>query len=282
MYSPKELADIASRTRQDIDTYCMKLFAQEPREHLGASEIGEECQRRIWANWRWLAQKQFAPRMLRLFDRGYNTEGRCTEFLRAAGWYVDEVDPTTGEQFVFSDIGGHYGGSCDARSSHPFYFPGEWLVNEYKTHNEKSFIKLRKDGVRKSKPRHYRQHCSYGRRFGCRYGVYMGINKNDDDIHLEIVELDWTLADDLTEQARTVITSQFPLQRMKNASPSFFTCKTCEHLGNCFYRQTPDKNCRSCTNANPVDNGEWLCAQFNQIIPEHVIKVGCDAWRSIV
>lgn len=280
-YSADDLSRIASRCRQDIDNYCLKLFAQEPREHLGASEIGEECQRRIWAGWRWLQQKQFAPKMLRLFDRGHNTEGRCSEFLRAAGFVVEDINPATGEQFIFSDLGGHYGGSCDGRSFHPIYFPNDWLVNEYKTHNQKSFDKLIKLGVRRAKPRHYAQHSSYGRRFGCRFGVYVGINKNDDNIHLEIVELDWSLADHLTENARAVITSQVPLQRMKNASPSFYECKFCEQLGNCFYRQQPDKNCRSCVRAQPID-GAWLCTEYNQPIPDDVMKVGCAAWRSII
>lgn len=220
--------------------------------------------------------------MLRLFDRGHNTEGRCAEFLKAAGFTVYDVDPTTGKQFLFSDVSGHYGGSCDGLATHATYFPNEGIVCEYKTHNNKSFAKLLKAGVRIAKPRHFAQHSTYGKRFGCRMGVYVAINKDNDQIHLEFVELDWSLADSYTEVARVIITSQIPPQRMKNASPSFFACKNCEHMGTCFYRQTPDKNCRSCHFARPDENATWFCDNYHQTIPAEVIAKGCDVWRSIL
>lgn len=281
-YTAEQLAAIVSRIRQDIDNYCIELFRQEPREHLGASEIGEECQRRIWYGWRWVVRRVFAPRMLRLFNRGHNTEGRCTEFLRAAGFEVFDTDPNTGKQYLFSDIEGHYGGSTDGLATHPQYFPGQWLQCEYKTHNDKSFQLLLKEGVRRSKPRHYVQMSTYGRRFGCHFGIYVAVNKDNDNIHIEILELDWTLADEKTEAARTIITSQVPLKRMNNAQPSFFACKQCEALGVCFYNQRPEKNCRSCSSAQPAPNGQWFCSNFGQMIPPDFIRKGCEQYRSIV
>ena len=40
------------------------------REHLGASEIGDPCSRKLWYLFRWVAVKKFDARMLRLFARG--------------------------------------------------------------------------------------------------------------------------------------------------------------------------------------------------------------------
>lgn len=282
VYSAEQLKAIASRVRQDIDNYCLEKFKQDRRTHLGASEVGEECSRRLWYQWRWIKRKQFNARMLRLFDRGHKEEGRFIDWLRGAGFTVYDINPATGEQFTFAEWGDHYGGGTDALIAHPVHFPNEGLVGEFKTHNDKYFQQLLKSGMKVAQPKHWAQMCNYGFKFGCRLGIYCAANKDDDELHIEIHELDWSLASAMSETARVIIGALVPPQRMHNASPSFYKCKLCESIGVCFYNDMPDKNCRSCQFARPIDSGEWHCLRWNSPIPKETIPIGCGDYKAIV
>jgi ribosomal protein S27E len=280
-YSAEELQSLCSAIRQNIDDYCLREFKQERRTHLGASEIGEECLRRLWYLWRWIRNKQFEARMLRLFNRGHLEEKRYLQWLRGGGFTVWEINPHTGEQYLFSDIGGHYGGSTDGLAVHD-YFPGELLICEFKTHNDKLFKQLLKSGVQIAQPKHFAQMSNYGARFGARLGIYCAANKNDDALHMEIVVLDHNMAAQMTEKARYIITSPKPPPRMSGASIVHWQCKLCESRDVCFQRAPADRNCRSCEHASPADNAEWYCALYQGNIPKDFIPKGCPNYRPIV
>lgn len=282
MYTPSQLQELSSRIHQDIDAATRSELVEERRTHLGASEVGEDCLRQIWYRWRWIKAQVFDASMLRLFNRGHLEEPRFIRWLSAAGWKIQPINPQTGKQWVFAEHGGHYGGSTDGVAWHPVYFPQEYIILEFKTHNQKSFEKLVKEGVQKSKPKHYAQMSNYGAKFNCRYGLYVATNKNTDKIHPEVVALNSELASGLTERARYVITANQPPPRMASASPTFYKCKSCEMLGVCYYRELPDKNCRSCKFAVAADNAEWYCQGWRSNIPKDVIPVGCENYRSIV
>lgn len=281
-YSPEQLAKIASQIRQAIDDYCLVKFAQEPRKHLGASEIGEDCLFRLWMHFRWIKRKTFEARMYRLFNRGHNEEPRYIEWLQAAGFEVRPVNPETGEQYLFSDIDGHYGGSTDGLAMHHTLMPGELLICEFKTHNDKYFQALLKRGLLVEQPKHYAQMSAYGERFGASYGVYCAANKDDDDLHIEIVPLDWGYGKILVDKARYIIRAESAPPRINNASPSFYYCKMCEGMGVCFRREPADRNCRSCRFAVPIEGAQWGCNRWNGIIPEDFIPKGCGEYKTIL
>jgi hypothetical protein len=276
-----DLNKIASLTRQAIDDYSLQLLKGDRRKHLGASEIFNPCRRKLWYGFRWVRERTWPARMLRLFNRGHKEESRIIDWLRGAGYVVYETDPLTAKQWQFSEYGEHYGGSCDGLASHPTYFPDQYIILEFKTHNEKSFKALQKEGVKKVKPEHYAQMSIYGRNFNCRVGLYAAVNKNDDDLHIELVELDWRLADEFSEKARQVVFATIPPPRFHGAQPSHYICKGCEHLDVCFHKAPPDPNCRSCVNAVPIEGAKWGCNLWRKEIPEDFIPKGCSAYRSI-
>ena len=80
------------------------------RNYLGASQIGDECARKLWYSFHWVALIHFPARILRLFQRGHNEEHQINKYLRDAGIDVYEVDEETGEQFGFKFAFGHGGG----------------------------------------------------------------------------------------------------------------------------------------------------------------------------
>lgn len=288
--------NLARKISADVDAACETMFAEEPRTHLGASQIGDECWRKSWNVFRWLKQEKFNGQELRLFNRGHLEEARFVEYLRAAGFDITEVDPETGKQFRMSASGGHYGGSFDGIGylpvSYGYTLP---LIVEFKTHNEKSFAKLagsivsrtpeyvRKNpgGVKKTKPVHFRQMSQYGYSRGIRYGLYCAVNKDTDELWFEIVELDWNDAANQLAKADQIILSQEPPPKIAE-SPAFFDCKYCHFAGICHAQQLPDKNCRSCRVARPIDGKQWYCNLHQSVIPDHIIKTGCDSWGSIV
>lgn len=286
------LADAITRNalmqqmQRDLDLACKKEFEEDPRKHLGASIIGHDCAAYGWNTFRWLRFEEFSGRMLRLFNRGHEEERRFIRWLTAMGFQVFEYDPQTGKQFRIGGAKGHFGGSLDGIAIAPVRYNIEKpLLTEFKTHSDKSFKKLKAEGVKKAKPQHFRQMCSYGRAYDLSFGLYCAVNKNDDDIYFEIVELDYSEADHLFRKAENIIFSQMRPNKIAQTA-TFATCKFCDFASLCHGIEIPSKNCRSCLHAYPTEGGEWTC--FNPqldpqgaVIPADFIPHGCDAWSRI-
>lgn len=279
-----ERTKLQYQIKADIEEACVKLFTDEPRKHLGASIIGHDCLAYLWGTFRHLKQEKFEGRMLRLFNRGYLEEARFIKWLELIGFTCWETNPETGKQFQISGANGHFGGSLDGVFKAPDRYEIQdfliWL-GEFKTHGEKSFVKLKADGVCKAHPKHYRQMCSYGKAYNFRFGLYMAVNKNTDELHIEIVELDFKLAEDLFRKAENIIGSQTQPSKIAQ-SETYFECKYCNFKGICFHGEEPSKNCRSCANAYPTENASWTCGLNNQQIPKTIIKEGCPSWQRII
>lgn len=271
---------ISAKIKEDIDAFCVKEFTDDHREHLGASLIGHDCHRFIWYAFRWVKSQVFNGRMLRLFNRGHLEEERFIKWLRGIGCQVWEVDPNTNQQFRIYGVQGHYGGSMDSGGLLP-YLPDLPILFEFKTHNTKSFTNLvNKGSVKLAKHEHYSQMSAYGKKYKMRYGLYVATNKNDDDLYIELVELDWNLAHDLENKAQDIIRSPFPPPRISD-QPSYYECKWCAFHGICHYNEPVEINCRSCKFAEPVENKQWKCHKFNAIVPTDYIKQGCSHHVSI-
>jgi hypothetical protein len=277
--SPQRLKDISDKVKNAVDDYSVQSLTGEHRDHLGASVIGMECHRAIWYAWRWVKFEIFSGRMLRLFERGTLEEQRFIKLLRGIGTTVWEVNPATGKQFRIYGCSGHFGGSGDSVGILP-QLPNEPVLLEFKTHNLKSFLYLINNGVKKAKPQHYSQMCKYGEYYKFKYGLYCAVNKNDDDLWFELVELDWRLAHDLENKAADIIQAKIPPNRISD-QPSYFTCKYCNFADICHNNTPVEINCRSCKMCIPIENAEWKCIRYNQVIPPEFIKKGCQYHVSI-
>ena len=281
---PIERSKLAYRIKQDIEKACQDHFKDDPRKHLGASIIGHSCAAYLWNTFRWLKQEQFEGRMLRLFNRGHLEEARFVKWLELIGFTVWETDPATGKQFRIEGCDGHFGGSFDSALKAPDAYEIEdfiyWL-GEFKTHNDKSFNKLKDEGVRKSKPQHYKQMCSYGKLYNFKYGLYCAVNKNTDELYFEIIELDYSLADDLFRKADEIIYSKIQPRKISQTE-TYFECKYCHFSGICHRGEVPEKNCRSCSHGLPTENASWTCGLTNAILLDEAVAQGCDSYRRII
>lgn len=252
------------------------------RWHLGASEIGKPCSRAIWYSFRWAVKIIHKPALYRLFNRGHLEEHRFVHRLRRIGIDSRDRNPETGKQYqIEHPQEPHYGGSLDGIAWIPF--AGLWVITEFKTHNDKSFEKLVKKGVRVAKPEHYQQMCAYGKVYGLKFGLYVAVNKNTDELYVRLVPLDWSFAEITDSKAIAVIRSQTPPRRYSE-SPMDHVCKFCNFYGVCHRGQPIYRSCRSCVHAVPNrHNKEWTCQHpaHNQEIPRDVVRTGCADYAPI-
>lgn len=241
-----------------IDAKVEASADQQRRPHLGASEIGKQCERAIYMNYRWFAKPEFSGRMLRLFQRGHEEEAKLVELLGSVGIKVQDIDPSTGEQWhvVVNDA---LSGSMDGVAE----WDGEKFVVEFKTHGDKSFTKLKKEGVQGSKPEHFAQMQSYMGATGIDRALYVAINKNTDELYISCIKFNEDIFNGLKDKASRVVygwsmppISHDPKTRM---SP----CKFCDYHDMCFGEQEPAKSCRTCIYASVKKGPVWFCTKHD-------------------
>lgn len=249
------------------------------RSHLGASVIGGECGRAIWYGFRWTTKKTFKGRILRLFNRGHLEEGRFIAALLTIGVQIYQQDGE-GKQFRISDAGGHFGGSGDGVAiGIPDLPPGTPCLLEFKTHNDSSFRKLVKEGVRSAKFEHYVQMQTYMRKMGLAVALYGAVNKNDDDFWFEIVNLDTVTADQFIDRGRQIVFMESAPSRVSE-SPGWFGCQWCDHRPVCHLNASPARNCRTCAFSKPLQDGTWQCGHTNSPIPKDLQLTGCETYKA--
>ena len=237
------------------------------RSHLGASVIGKSCGRAIWYGFRWAHKPRFPGRMLRLFNRGHLEEARLIAALLTVGCQVYQQDEN-GNQFRISDHGGHFGGSGDGVvMGLPDLPPNTPAITEWKTHNDKSFKAVTANGVREAKFEHFVQMQIYMRKMGIMFALYGAVNKNDDHIHLEIVQLDPTFADQFVDRGRTLIMMRNAPEKIPNASASWYKCRWCDYNPVCHQNEPTEYNCRTCAYSEAdVEKGGWWCTNRDRHI----------------
>jgi hypothetical protein len=267
---------LARQILSDIEIYAKQAYGDKFRKHLGASEIGHQCERYLWYKFRWMFENDFSGRMLRLFNRGHLEETRFLEWLEGIGFRPSN------KLLQFSACGGHFGGTSDNALMLPVrYALGDaLLLAEFKTQaTGAAFNNLKTGGIKEEKPTHWNQVCTYGAALGFKYCIYVVINKNDDDLHVEILELDEALGHANIYKANRIITAKTPPEPI-STNPSDYRCKYCDALSVCHLDAMPPRNCRSCGAATPINMG-WHCGLFNQEIPQDFIEKGCDAWSAL-
>lgn len=275
---------IQTRIKAEIDEYCATAYDDGPRKHLGASLIGRECLRELWYVFRWCKHKKHDGRQQRLFNRGHREESRFIEWLKGIGCETWNETPE-GSQYRINGVMGHFGGSLDGIVKLParYNLPDDCaaFLNEFKTSGTGAkFANLLKNGVKVEKPEHYAQMCTYGRKYGFKWALYMCINKNDDDLHVELVKLDWKFGEELERKAEIIIMAQDPPAKISQ-SAAMFQCKFCDMAGICHGGEPIDRNCRSCANAKPIENGEWSCLEWGATIPADAIPNACPKYAPI-
>ena len=245
---------------------------EEPREHLGCSEVGHYCDRWTWLKFRWAIREQFEGRMKRLFRRGHSEEATIISDLALIG-----VKVTNDQERV--TFGGHLSGSIDGEA---IGVPGaEKTVHllECKTHNKKSMNALEKDGVQVAKPQHWIQCQLYmlGRKL--KRALYVGVCKDDNRYHIERIRFNKEAAEMYRDKGVALSLSESAPDKISNR-PDWWQCKMCAAHSMCHEsKPTKEVNCRTCAHSTPLDGMKWHCAKWDSGIPLEGQRQGCD-WHA--
>lgn len=285
------MPDIPSHP-EDIRDLIMDSYYQEAlkeclddgdREHLGASLIGKPCMRELWYSFRWAMITVAEGRMQRLFGIGNMMEDRLADDLRRIGCNVVQYDdrpnsPTYGKQYRLTAHGGHFGCSPDGIVKEVPQGGKAWHILEFKTHNDKSFKKLQKEGVVKSKFQHYCQmQCEMGLT-GLQRALYSAENKDDSDLYYERVYYDENMFKALLDKAYSIIFGIGMPEKMSE-DPESQDCKYCDYRMVCHFNKPALKNCRTCQHSKPVENGTWQCGFHHITLDKAMQMAGCEDYE---
>lgn len=252
------------------------------RSHLGGSQIGNECERALWYQFRHMDHASFEGRILRLFETGDREEGRLVANLRAVGVTVWDRDPDTGRQIRFTACDGHFALSLDGVGQ-GFKESGKPHTLEFKTMSDKNFRAMVNNGCEKSKPVYYAQ-CQIGMHLAeLERCAFIAVNKNTDEIYMERIKYDPAMGLKLVAKAEGIIFSDKPPAKI-NQDPSFYVCKFCDYIGICHMKKPPEVNCRTCAHASPErgGDGKWSCAKghkFGNVCQSHLFNPYAMPWE---
>lgn len=244
---------------------------------LGASQLGQECEKRLWLSFRWATNGEaFDGRMLRLFNRGHREEPLFVEELRGIGCKVQDIDPSTGEQFEFTACGGHLVAKIDGVALGVPEAPKTWHNLSFKTINAKGHAVLVKNGVQKEKPEYWAQNQIEMRLSGLERTLYLSACKDDDSLYGERIHADAAEGERLEAKAERIIFAQEPLPGISDDA-AFYKCKFCPASKVCHTSQLPQVSCRTCLHATPEKDGDgrWSCAKWGADIPLDAQRAAC-------
>jgi len=262
-----------------------KKNEDRPTRSIGASILGHSCPRYLWYLFRHCTKESFNGRMLRLFETGDIEEERLIADLLRIGCKVITKDET-GQQFHVSACGGHVSGYLDGCIQDLPEAPKTWHVLECKSHNDKNFKKLIREGVQKGFPKHYCQMMVYMHLTGMERALYIAANKNDDTLYKERIHHNKEEAETILAKAQSIITAMHPPARIAE-KPDYYVCKhMCSATSICFGTEAPVaalpipfKSCRQCCHATPsMDgvNGEWVCEKHGRGLSIEDQLKACD------
>lgn len=237
---------IADRINQLLDAVLIKENELQPkRPYVGASSIGDACERKIQLQYIKECELEgapvpepFPPRILRIFRFGHLFEDMIADLIIKAGFDMT-VKRKDGRQYGFSVLGNRCRGHVDGiihGGPLPLQYP---LIWECKSLNNKSWNETVKKGLKLSKPI-YAAQIAIDQAYleltnPC---LFTAINKDTAEFHHSLVEFDSKLAQDSSDKAVRIIkaTENGRLLPRSFSGPDHFQCKFCRFSDACWYK----------------------------------------------
>lgn len=206
-------------TLAHVDRMIEKAGASKrPRRYLGASDLGDECSRRLWIKLHTDYRPSFEGRLYRLFETGHIIERRVIRDLKRAGLKV------TGRQLKFKDFKNKFRGHCDGIVEGLRESPKPHIL-EIKSVNDKGYQDFLKNGMT-SNEKYAAQIQIYMGYFGLDRGYFVLENKNTSARYYERVKFDRELFERLKAKALAIIEAKTPPAPI-NESPMWWQCRIC-------------------------------------------------------
>lgn len=208
-----------------------------PREYLGASLVGHECDRKV--QYEWLAvQGQTLPegfdaQTLRRFDRGNVYEDRARRWLQGAGFLFVADSP------AISDFDGKFGGHVDGvivgffYGESPVQLPALW---ECKCLASKGWKAIEKDGLRKYSPTYFGQVQIYMHYFELPRCLFTVVNADSMELAHYLIDYSETEATLIKAKVSSVFvaTNLGELLPRCTDDKEYYLCKWCAFRKECW------------------------------------------------
>lgn len=222
-----------------------KRALQAPRQYLGASAIGEACERRIQYDYAGAPRdpgKDFEGKTLRIFDRGHSFEELARGWLIDAGFDVSSWSERTRQPHGFSQADGKFRGHVDGvilsgpdlRTAGVGY-PCLW---EAKAMGAKGAREIERQGLKKARPGYYAQVQIYMAYLDltAHPAIFTVTNADDATQNHLLIPFDPEEAQRQTDKAVRIIqaTEAGDLLPRAFAGPDYFECRFCPFSGRCW------------------------------------------------
>ena len=265
-----------------VDRAIEKAQDTEPRKYLGMSQIGHPCRRALWYSFRHCTPIFHKALSLKRFACGHNGEDLQSKRINMVQGVELHTHQPNGEQFGFSDFGGHFRGHMDGAIHGLIQAPKTWHVWEHKQTDEKKQAKLQKLKNEKGEKNALAEwdEIYYGQAIV--YMDYSGMERHyltcssPGGRHTISVRTnaDKMIAANLKEKAKTIIFAPEPLERLSER-PDWFQCNWCDHKSICHHKRVPQMNCRTCAHSTPCRDGGWKCEAHDIMLSFDAQLAGC-------
>lgn len=246
------------------------LVDNEHRPHLGYSELGHPCHRKLWYSFHWAYKDYINQRVQRIFNRGDAEEEIVVKDLERAGLYVFD------RQLELHDDTGHILGHIDGLVSG---VPGSDLIHllEVKTMNRARFLAYVKKGLKETNPGYYVQYNMYLGKLGLTKCLYIVTNKDNEERDYRVLEFDKQCYEDHKRIGFEIIAASEPARKV--GKRTWHVCKMCDASTVCHDGIRPQKNCRTCENVSILQDGFWQCDKTEKRLSVEEQRKGCDSYE---
>jgi len=211
----------------DLSAIITKTIAESPldakRHYIGASSIGNKCDRAIWYGFKGAESSKPSPSLKTTFDIGKRLEGMLLDYMEQAGLHIVRDKPLRDASFPL------FQGHCDAillSKAEPI------AIVDIKTANTASFSSFKSKGLIAWRESYYAQLQAYMGMAGYSRGVLLAIDKNTSELHHEWVTYDDIYYHELREKARKIAMATEAPEKI-NKNPIFFVCNMCSYRKIC-------------------------------------------------
>ncbi|CAB4159109.1 hypothetical protein UFOVP708_53 [uncultured Caudovirales phage] len=226
--------------------------ATPPRAYIGASSVGNECNAFLALTLRGFRDDLPDAKTQRIFALGHLLETVVVDLLRAAGVWVQAVDPATGKQWHYEAEGGHVQANLDGLISDGVNYTHTLEVKSMNLDLFKSFMAR---GVAVSHP-HYLDQVQLGMGLsGIHKCVLVAYCKNNSELWAEEIDFDAARFASIGKRINHVMGGG--AEREEG-----FGCTRCHKRTACKTGALlpSDRHCRHCKHAEPLVLGRnWYC-----------------------
>jgi hypothetical protein len=256
---------------------------ERPRNYLGASEIGDECWRKLFYSFRGAAKRIISVSGIKAIQDGYQQEETTIKRLRAIKGIDLHNDDGEGHQIGFELLLGHFRGHVDGIVQ-GLLQSKVWHIFEHKAMNEKRFNELKKliqekgekEALRNFDSKYYVQAQIYMHAFQLERHYLVASTPGGRD-HISCrTEYNRAVAEGIIAKAQSIIFDNWNIPARLSDKREFYLCKFCEHQGICHDGDFPLVHCKTCRYMEPIKDGKRQCLKHEKEITEDVLFKGCD------